>query len=371
LENPPLAMVFCATRAAVARLHGNLAERGFPAVALSGELTQAERLRALQALRDGRSRVCVATDVAARGIDLPELDLVIHAELPRDSETLLHRSGRTGRAGRKGTSVLLVPHPRRRLAERLIGAAKVTAAWGPAPSADAVLARDAERLAEQARGVLTEEASEDDLALARRLLADQPIAPDALAAALIKMLRAPLPAPEEIAEQRPERREARREAPDADAPQGGEGVWFRLNIGRNGNADPRWLLPFLCRRGHLTRQEIGRIRILGQETMVEIAPYAAERFAAAARQTSTEDHEDILIQPMQPFRHKAREARPAAEHQAPERPASRPAKPGKPLKPGPGKPPKRFDKKPKPGPGTEGRKRAGGAPRLGKRGRVA
>ncbi|MCA3277125.1 MAG: DEAD/DEAH box helicase [Roseomonas sp.] len=369
LEDPPLAMVFCATRAAVARLHGNLAERGFPTVALSGELTQAERLRALQALRDGRSRVCVATDVAARGIDLPELDLVIHAELPRDSETLLHRSGRTGRAGRKGTSVLLVPHPRRRLAERLIGAAKVTATWGPAPSADAVLARDAERLAEQARGVLTEEASEDDLALARRLLADQPIAPEALAAALIKMLRAPLPAPEEIAEQRPERREARREAPEA-APRGGEGVWFRLNIGRNGNADPRWLLPFLCRRGHLTRQDIGRIRILGQETMVEIAPYAAERFAAAARQAGDGEDEDIRIQPMQPFRQGAREAPPRAE----QAPAPRPAKPGKPEKKGKhgaGKPPKRFEKKPKPGPGAEGRKRPGGAPRLGKRDRVA
>jgi ATP-dependent RNA helicase DeaD len=358
----------------VARLHGNLAERGFPAVALSGELTQTERLRALQALRDGRSRVCVATDVAARGIDLPELDLVIHAELPRDSETLLHRSGRTGRAGRKGTSVLLVPHPRRRLAERLIGAAKVTAAWGPAPSADAVLARDAERLAEQARSVLTEESSEDDLALARRLLADQPIAPEALAAALIKMLRAPLPAPEEIAEQRPERREARRDAPDANAPQGEEGVWFRLNIGRNGNADPRWLLPFLCRRGHLTRQEIGRIRILGQETMVEIAPYAAERFAAAARQTSTEDHEDILIQPMQPFRQTAREAPQKTERAAPVREARpnkaaatpRLPKPGK-----PGKPPKRFEKKAKPAPGVEGRKRPDGGPRLGKRGQVA
>jgi ATP-dependent RNA helicase DeaD len=377
LENPPLAMVFCATRAAVARLHGNLAERGFPAVALSGELTQAERLRALQALRDGRSRVCVATDVAARGIDLPELDLVIHAELPRDSETLLHRSGRTGRAGRKGTSVLLVPHPRRRLAERLIGAAKVAATWGPAPSADAVRARDAERLAEQARGVLAEETSEDDLALAQRLLAGSDITSETLAAALIKMLRAPLPAPEEIAEQKPERREARREAAEA-PPRGGEGVWFRLNIGRNGNADPRWLLPFLCRRGHLTRQEIGRIRILGQETMVEIAPYAAERFAAAARQTSTEDHEDIVIQPMQPFRQTAREVPPKTERAAPPREArpnkaaapARPSKPGKPVKPGPGKPPKRFEK-PKPGPGTEGRKRPGGAPRLGKRGRVA
>lgn len=300
LENPPLAMVFCATRAAVARLHGNLAERGFPAVALSGELTQAERLRALQALRDGRSRVCVATDVAARGIDLPELDLVIHAELPRDSETLLHRSGRTGRAGRKGTSVLLVPHPRRRMAERLIGAAKVAATWGPAPSADAVRARDAERLAEQARGVLAEEASDDDQALAQRLLADGQISSETLAAALIKMLRAPLPAPEEIAEQKPERREARREGA-VEAPRGASGIWFSMDVGRDGNADPRWLLPFLCRRGHVTRQEIGRIRILGQETQFEVASYAAERFAAAARHATGENAE-ITIRPMQPMR---------------------------------------------------------------------
>jgi ATP-dependent RNA helicase DeaD len=302
-----------------------LAERGFPTVALSGELTQSERLRALQALRDGRSRVCVATDVAARGIDLPELDLVIHAELPRDAETLLHRSGRTGRAGRKGTSVLLVPHPRRRIAERLIGGAKIAAAWGPAPSADAVRARDAERLAEQARGVLVEEAAEDDLALARRLLSDSPMAPEALAAALIKMLRAPLPAPEEIAEQRPERRDTRREVSDTDAPRGASGVWFSMDVGRDGNADPRWLLPFLCRRGHVTRQEIGRIRILGQETQFEVASYAAERFAAAARHASGENAE-ITIRPMQPMR-----PSPGRARQAPEAtPPTAPRPPGKP-----------------------------------------
>jgi ATP-dependent RNA helicase DeaD len=110
------ALVFCATREAVKHLCGNLLERGSAVVALSGELTQSERTHALQALRTGRARVCVATDVAARGIDLPDLGLVIHADLPRDRETLLHRSGR---AGRKGTCVLLVPYTRRRRAERL------------------------------------------------------------------------------------------------------------------------------------------------------------------------------------------------------------------------------------------------------------
>jgi ATP-dependent RNA helicase DeaD len=95
-------LVFCATREAVNRLAARLHNRGFRAVALSGELTQAERTKALQALRDGRASVCVATDVAARGIDLPGLDLVVHAEPPTNAESLLHRSGRTGRAGAKG-----------------------------------------------------------------------------------------------------------------------------------------------------------------------------------------------------------------------------------------------------------------------------
>ena len=74
----PRPLVFCRTRAAVARLHGNLEERVFAAVALSGELTQAERNRALHGLRDGRARVCVATDVAARGLHIPALDAVVN-----------------------------------------------------------------------------------------------------------------------------------------------------------------------------------------------------------------------------------------------------------------------------------------------------
>ena len=101
--------MFCSTRAAVNHLTARFNNRGFSVVALSGELSQNERTHALQAMRDGRARVCIATDVAARGIDLPDLELVIHADLPTNPETLLHRSGRTGRAGRKGVSALIVP----------------------------------------------------------------------------------------------------------------------------------------------------------------------------------------------------------------------------------------------------------------------
>ena len=102
--DPPGALVFCNTRNAVRHMEAMLTERGFSSVALSGELSQSERNHALQALRDGRARVCVATDVAARGIDLPNLNLVIHAELPNDAQVLQHRSGRTGRAGRRASA---------------------------------------------------------------------------------------------------------------------------------------------------------------------------------------------------------------------------------------------------------------------------
>ena len=103
------ALVFCGTRANVNHLAARLNNRGFSVVSISGELSQKERLNALRSIKNGQSKVCVATDVAARGIDLPNLELVIHADLPKTKESLLHRSGRTGRAGNKGISALIVP----------------------------------------------------------------------------------------------------------------------------------------------------------------------------------------------------------------------------------------------------------------------
>src|SRR6185312_5488563 len=140
------AIVFCHTREAVRHLHSNLLERGFGAVALSGELSQNERNLALQALRDGRARVLVATDVAARGLGLPDLGLVVHADVPSSREPLLHRSGRTGRAGKKGVSVLLVPYSRRRRAETVLRAAGVEAHWSGPPAAEEIRKQDTERL---------------------------------------------------------------------------------------------------------------------------------------------------------------------------------------------------------------------------------
>jgi ATP-dependent RNA helicase DeaD len=271
--DPSAALVFCSTREAVRRLHANLVERGFSVVALSGELSQAERTHALQALRDHRARVCVATDVAARGIDIPDLELVIHAELPHDAESLQHRSGRTGRAGKKGVSVVLATHPKRKRAEMLLRNAKIEADWMPPPSAEHIRAKDQERLIEQLRP--TEDASEDDIAIARALLEGGDA--EQVVAALVRARRAALPAAEDLVDHEPE------PAPRSSAPRPGfeHTSWFSIDIGRNKNADPRWLLPLICRRGHVTKKEIGAIRVFDRETRFEIVQEAAGRFIAA------------------------------------------------------------------------------------------
>ncbi len=203
--------MFCSTREAVKRLHMRLVERGFSAVALSGELTQGERTHALQALRDGRARVLVATDVAARGLDLPALGLVIHADLPHDAETLLHRSGRTGRAGNKGLCTLIVPYNRRRKADALLAGAKLKVTWSPAPTAEEIRARDQERFL--ASAIFTDAATEEDIKLADALKAGRTA--DEIALALVRVHRAQLPAPEDLAEDTgpPPRRDDRTRAP--------------------------------------------------------------------------------------------------------------------------------------------------------------
>jgi ATP-dependent RNA helicase DeaD len=308
--------VICNTRNAVRHLQAMLLERGFSVVALSGELTQNERTQALQALRDGRARVCVATDVAARGIDLPNLDLVIHADIPNDAEVLQHRSGRTGRAGRKGVSILLVPAARKRRAELLLNLAGIDAIWGTAPTAEEIRKLDQERMLRDA--LFAEETTAEDLALAQAMLAER--SPEDIAAALARLYRARLPSPEDILDpgqntgrsredrgrekgSQPSRGDDRgagpRSKPGKTSPRHvmAEGsVWFRAAIGRKKNAEARWLLPMICRRGGVDKHDIGAIRIMDTTTEFEISKEAAESFAIKIRRPDKEDN--IRIEPM-------------------------------------------------------------------------
>ena len=402
----PGALVFCATRDGVTHLAANLAERGFSVASLSGELSQRERNTALQALRDRRARVCVATDVAARGLDLPDLGLVIHADLPQNAQVLVHRSGRTGRAGKHGLAVLVVPDPARRYVERMLNTAHVRATWQLPPGAEQIADKDRAQLGGEIKTLVAETVTDDDREIAAALLQDMPAGE--LVAALVRIRREARPAgevltmppsmrntrpdmrsdrqsrpqlprafsrpmhapsddrtdrtdrterPVERTNERPAERSFDRPAarsferptertgedranrpqrpngkatvprPQGDGPErhhgkatvprpttpahteptatdaddeklprqprtqqpAGDGVWFTVNVGRSKNADPKWLIPFLCRRGDVTKRSIGKIQILARETRVEISPHDAVHFAEAILRPDTKD----------------------------------------------------------------------------------
>ena len=302
--NSPAALVFCATREAVRRLHAALADRGFSAVALSGELSQTERTEALNSLRRGRSRVCVATDVAGRGLDLPDLGLVVHSDLPADREALLHRSGRTGRAGRKGLSVLLVPGSKRRRAEQLLQAARIAVEWSAPPGLDAI--RDQDQAALMENAALRDEAGEAEQARARALLAAY--SPEAVAVAAVRLYTASLPAAERLTEMAPITA-----GPRPPRLENSNVVWFRAAVGRRESADPKWLLPLICRMGAVTRNEIGAIRVFEHDTRFEVARAAAERFAEAV---SAAEGSELQITPAEDGG-QAVSARPAGRPQRP------------------------------------------------------
>jgi ATP-dependent RNA helicase DeaD len=296
------AIVFGTTREGVAELHRALARHGFRAVLISGDRAQSERDRAIAALKSGEAQILVATNVAARGLDLPEVDLVVHADLPLNADSLTHRSGRTGRAGRKGKSVVIADPAERRKAERLLAVAKARFVWSPAPSAEAIAEAGRRRLeaellaaapamdADEARGLarrLTKERKKEELLellLARELArcpAGEPLKP--IEPRLLT--RTPRPEPGDL----PPR--LKREAFERDA------VVFRVNLGADRQAEPAWLLPLICRRGGVTRHEVGTIRVGPTSSEFQIAGAAAKDFAlAASRPDPRAPH--VLIEPV-------------------------------------------------------------------------
>ena len=293
-HDAPNALVFCARREGVNKLTARLNNRGFAVVALSGEFSQKERSNALIAMRDGRARVCVATDVAARGIDLPGLDLVVHADLPSNPETLLHRSGRTGRAGRKGASVVIVPGRARRRAERVLKSAGVSASWGTAPSPEDIRkSLDARILANP---VLEDGVTEQESDLVNTLVAR--FEPYQLAAAVVRLARSGQSLPEDLQdpgdvsaprersrdrEYDPDRRDRERERPGRSrGPDFEDSAWVALGVGRRQSADPKWLVPMLCKNGGFPRSSIGVINISPNETHVELRPQAADQLMERA-----------------------------------------------------------------------------------------
>jgi len=287
LQDGARTLVFVRTRQDTGALAERLEGDGFAALPLSGELAQAQRTRTLNAFRSGAATVLVATDVAARGLDVPEVTTVVHFDLPIDDQVYVHRSGRTGRAGRKGRSVVLVTPMDARRVQRLARGAGVAMAWADAPGPDVVRAAEAERARGRVQAMLEGSDAPDDgaLAAARAALSGRD-AVDVVARLLVHTRRPPArepmpltppslpPAPARHARLPGARRPVRR-APAY--------VRFAINWGTRKGATPQRLLAHVCRRGGIAGHQIGVIAMLPHSATFEVDAAIAEPFAARVR----------------------------------------------------------------------------------------
>lgn len=182
--NPEKAIVFTRTKREADELANELIHRGVESEALHGDLAQSQRERALGSFRSGRVNVLVATDVAARGLDIPEIDLVVQYHLPQDPESYVHRSGRTGRAGRSGTAIIMYGDRENREMAGLERVTGVKFKERPLPTPKEVAAASAKASSEMVRRV-DNEAAQNFMVQAQALYDELGI--EALARALAKI----------------------------------------------------------------------------------------------------------------------------------------------------------------------------------------
>jgi ATP-dependent RNA helicase DeaD len=275
-------LVFVRTRAASSELAKELAAAGFAAIPLSGDMGQRERNAAVESFRRRQVRVVVATDVAARGLDIDGIARVVHFDSPDNADGYTHRSGRTGRAGNTGLSVALVPPRSRARLERMAARAGVEIRWAPLPT-PAEIARAADRRLVGAIDARMEDRppSARHRELAQSLLAGRD--PVDLLAALLERPEHSAPCePREIEAPAPpkHRRDGGRQDRRTEASE--DYARFFVSWGAAAGASPSRLLAMVCRRGGVRGAHIGAIKIGPHHSVVEVASRLADDFGRRA-----------------------------------------------------------------------------------------
>ena len=281
VEMPTSAIIFTRTRRDAAELADHLAGLGYQAEPIHGDLSQSERDRVMRRFREGLIELLVATDVAARGLDIPEVSHVINYDVPADPEAYIHRIGRTGRAGRKGEAITLVTPRERgalRLIERLTGR-KLTPAG--LPTAADVAARRREALKATLRSVLAGPDLQPYLLVVEELAADYDIAE--VAAAALKLTG-------DLEVKRA--KDGTRERSAADGPledgltsEPGMAKLF-LSLGRADGLRPSDVVGAIASQAGISGQAIGAIDIYDAFAFVQVPKkYASKVIAALQRAT--------------------------------------------------------------------------------------
>jgi ATP-dependent RNA helicase DeaD len=284
-------LIFVRTRVDTTGLSDALADLGFAVRPLSGDLNQRERTATLTAFRRGQTPILVATDVAARGLDVQDIAQVIHVDLPDNAEVLIHRSGRTGRAGRKGSSLVFVLPGAARRVDAMVRHAGVTAVRADIPGRDDIYRAADRRLLERFSELGADDRNDVDRLhrVAAELLADRD--PVTVVATLLGEAEHGGPcAPRDIA---PAPFHASRDllprSPKGRRPASPNWARFQVSWGRNHGADPRRLLAIVCRRGDISSSDVGAITIGGHSSMVEVNSELAGAFVRSAGRPDPRD----------------------------------------------------------------------------------
>jgi ATP-dependent RNA helicase DeaD len=300
-------LVFARTRADVAQIGDELVEAGFSASSLSGEMSQAARDHALSSFRKGTLRALVATDVAARGIDVLAIARVIHADPPMAEDDYVHRSGRTGRAGRKGTSSILVAPAALERTVRLVEQAGLDWRFEPIPSPETIAQSSDERLFSELTRAADPAGAEIDArtwALASRL-AETDDATLVVARLLTMAKHAGPTAARRVRGIDPHEVRSRHQHKGR-GPGSREGtqrgwVTFRVSWGRRQGADARRLLPMICRRGGINGGDVGSIRVEPTYSLLDVRQGVAEAFALSSARHDPRNPK-VKISPQRPTR---------------------------------------------------------------------
>lgn len=296
-EDFDAAIIFVRTKNATLEVAEALERSGYSSAALNGDMNQSLREQTLDRLKDGRLDILIATDVAARGLDVERISLVVNYDIPMDSESYVHRIGRTGRAGRAGRALLFVENRERRLLQNIERTMKLTIPEVQLPNAELLGER---RLAQFAAKVGQQlESSDLDLyrALLTKLQPEEEFDLETLAAALLKMAQGerPLILPPE-APRRPQREFSRddrgndrgrdrgdnRREPRSDSRDGGdrparrerrdvgEMELYRIEVGRDDCVEVRHIVGAIANEGDISSRYIGNIKLFASHSTIEL-----------------------------------------------------------------------------------------------------
>ncbi len=323
-------LVFVQTRIEAAQIADRLSNEGFAVLPLSGDLQQAQRTRTLSAFKTGVVTTLIATDVASRGLDVPDVPTVIHFDLPKDPSIYTHRSGRTGRAGNRGRSVILVPVRAERRVRRLVDTLKIEFGWHDVPTAAKVAKllgkRSRRRIQAHLDGELT--LTDSQLDYARKLFEERDAA--RVVAGLMQLVEQKqsvrprdIQVPSVRAGTDDRRRTERSRGHDRSGHRvhagsnrrgGGDFARFTVTWGDRRGANPKRLLALVCRRGDISSRMVGMIHVGPLSSTVEVARDAATGFESKARRRDTRDpHVRIHPEGRWPARDRAPRQRPPSD----------------------------------------------------------